>query len=96
MIIQPKVRGFICTAAHPLGCFKAVQEQVDIVRKQGSFAGPKNVLIIGSSTGYGLACRITAAFGAHATTIGVAYERPADAINARLPLDGITRRLLSN
>lgn len=78
MIIQPKVRGFICTAAHPLGCFKAVQEQIEYVKKQGAFTGPKNVLIIGASTGYGLACRIATAFGAGATTVGVSFERPAD------------------
>lgn len=78
MIIQPKVRGFICTAAHPQGCFRAVQEQVNYVKSQGTFTGPKNVLIIGASTGYGLASRIVAAFGAQATTVGVAYERPAD------------------
>src|ERR1700681_4203014 len=78
MIIQPKIRGFICTAAHPLGCFKAVQKQVDTVKAKGQFQGPKNVLVIGASTGYGLASRIVAAFGANANTVGVAYERPAD------------------
>lgn len=78
MIIQPKIRGFICTAAHPQGCFKAVQEQVDYVKAKGRFDGPKNVLVIGASTGYGLASRIVAAFGAHANTVGVAFERPAD------------------
>jgi enoyl-[acyl-carrier protein] reductase / trans-2-enoyl-CoA reductase (NAD+) len=78
MIIQPKVRGFICTAAHPEGCFRAVQEQVDYVKAHGKCAGPKNVLIIGASTGYGLASRIQAAFGSGANTIGVSFERPAD------------------
>ena len=78
MIIQPKVRGFICTAAHPQGCFKAVQEQIDYVCSKGRFHGPKNVLVIGGSTGYGLASRIVAAFGAEAKTLSIAYERPAD------------------
>ncbi len=78
MIIQPKIRGFICTAAHPLGCFKAVENQVKYVKGKGTYAGPKNVLVIGSSTGYGLASRIDTAFGAGAKTVGVAYERSAD------------------
>lgn len=55
MIIQPKIRGFICTTAHPDGCAKAVAEQVAYVKSKGQFKGPKNVLIIGASTGYGLA-----------------------------------------
>ena len=63
MIIQPKIRGFICTAAHPLGCFRAVANQVNYVKSKGAYSGPKNVLVIGSSTGYGLATRIDAAFG---------------------------------
>lgn len=78
MIIQPKIRGFICTAAHPQGCFRAVANQVNYVKSKGAYSGPKNVLVIGSSTGYGLASRIDAAFGAGARTVGVAYERPAD------------------
>lgn len=78
MIIQPKIRGFICTTAHPLGCFKAVSDQVDYVKAQGAFEGPKRVLVIGASTGYGLASRIVASFGAGAKTIGVFYEKEAD------------------
>jgi enoyl-[acyl-carrier protein] reductase / trans-2-enoyl-CoA reductase (NAD+) len=77
MIIQPKIRGFICTAAHPAGCAESVKEQIQFVQDQSSFNGPKKVLIIGSSTGYGLASRIALAFGASAQTIGVAYEKPA-------------------
>ncbi|MDF4024223.1 trans-2-enoyl-CoA reductase family protein [Luteibacter sp. PPL201] len=78
MIIQPKVRGFICTTAHPTGCAKNVQEQIDITRASGAFAsGPKNVLVIGASTGYGLASRITAAFGHGAATLGVFFEKPS-------------------
>jgi enoyl-[acyl-carrier protein] reductase/trans-2-enoyl-CoA reductase (NAD+) len=77
MIIKPKVRGFICTNAHPEGCAANVQEQIDFVKQQGAVAnGPKKVLVIGSSTGYGLASRITAAFGSGADTLGVFFERP--------------------
>jgi len=76
MIIKPKVRGFICTNAHPVGCKASVAEQIDYVRQQGDLgAGPKNVLVIGSSTGYGLASRITAAFGYGAKTLGVCFEK---------------------
>ena len=78
MIIQPKIRGFICTTAHPEGCFKAVLEQINYVKSKGQFKGPKNVLVIGASTGYGLASRIAATFGAGAKTIGVFFEKEAD------------------
>ena len=78
MIIQPKIRGFICTAAHPAGCAKVVEEQVNYVKSQGEFAGAKNVLVIGASTGYGLATRIVSTFGAGAKTIGVFFEKEAD------------------
>ena len=61
MIIKPKVRGFICTTAHPLGCAEHVQQQIDYVKQQPAISGPKKVLVIGASTGYGLASRITAA-----------------------------------
>lgn len=76
MVIKPKVRGFICTNAHPLGCAQNVQEQINYV-KNLDFAqpGPKNVLVIGSSTGYGLASRITSAFGYGAKTLGVCFEK---------------------
>lgn len=77
MIIQPKIRGFICTTAHPVGCARHVQDQIDYVKKQPAVQGPKKVLVIGSSTGYGLASRIVAAFGSGADTIGVCFERPA-------------------
>lgn len=77
MIVQPKFRGFICTTAHPQGCSIHVKQQIEYVKEQGKFDGPKNVLIIGASTGYGLASRIATAFGAGANTIGVFYERPA-------------------
>lgn len=78
MIIQPKIRGFICTTAHPQGCRASVEEQIRVVKARGQFVGPKNVLVIGASTGYGLASRIAATYGAGAKTIGVFYEREAD------------------
>src|SRR5437016_1915539 len=79
MIIQPKIRGFICTTAHPAGCAAHVQEQINHVKSKGPVAGgPKKVLVIGASTGYGLASRITAAFGSGAATIGVFFEKPSD------------------
>lgn len=77
MIVEPKVKGFICTTAHPVGCAHNVEEQVDYVKAHDTIAGCKNALIIGSSTGYGLATRIVAAFGCQAKTIGVHFERPA-------------------
>jgi enoyl-[acyl-carrier protein] reductase/trans-2-enoyl-CoA reductase (NAD+) len=78
MIIQPRVKGFLCTTAHPIGCQKDVELQIEHVRSQGPLEnGPKRVLVIGASGGYGLASRITAAFGAGASTIGVFFERPA-------------------
>ncbi|HYF97485.1 MAG TPA: enoyl-ACP reductase FabV [Coxiellaceae bacterium] len=79
MIVEPKVRGFICTTAHPEGCAAHVQEQIDFVKKQAPLNnGPKKVLVIGASTGYGLASRIATAFGAKAQTIGVFFERGAE------------------
>ncbi|WP_196157953.1 enoyl-ACP reductase FabV [Reinekea sp. G2M2-21] len=76
MVIKPKVRGFICTTAHPTGCAKHVQEQIDYVKtKTTTQEGPKNVLVIGCSNGYGLASRITAAFGCKANTLGVMFEK---------------------
>ena len=80
MVVTPKVRGFICTTAHPVGCAKHVAEQIAVVKNRGSIAnGPKKVLVIGSSTGYGLSSRIAAAFGSGASTIGVFFEKPAEA-----------------
>lgn len=76
MIIQPKVRGFVCITAHPEGCARHVQEQIDLVRSKGPITeGPRRVLVIGASTGYGLASRIAAAFGSGAATMGVFFER---------------------
>lgn len=80
MVIQPKIRGFICTNAHPVGCAEHVKEQIDYVKSLGPVEnGPKNVLVIGASTGYGLASRITAAFGSGAKTLGIFFEKePSD------------------
>jgi enoyl-[acyl-carrier protein] reductase/trans-2-enoyl-CoA reductase (NAD+) len=80
MIVAPKIRGFICTTAHPTGCAKHVAEQIAVVKSRGPIAGaPKKVLVIGSSTGYGLSSRIAAAFGGNAATIGVFFEKPGEA-----------------
>ena len=79
MIIRPKVRGFICVTAHPTGCAAHVQEWIDYVKAKGPIKpGPKKVLVIGASTGYGLASRITAAFGSGAATLGIFFERPSE------------------
>jgi len=76
MVIKPKIRGFICTNAHPVGCAESVNRQIEYVKQQ-EFAqnGPKNVLVIGSSTGYGLASRIVSAFGHGANTLGIFFEK---------------------
>jgi enoyl-[acyl-carrier protein] reductase/trans-2-enoyl-CoA reductase (NAD+) len=79
MIIKPRIRGFICVTAHPEGCKANVKEQIDYVTAQGKIeGGPKKVLVIGASTGYGLAARISAAFGSDAATLGIFFERPGD------------------
>lgn len=79
MIIKPRVRGFVCVTAHPEGCAAHVNEWIDHVRRAGPLQkGPGKVLVIGASTGYGLASRIAAAFGANAATVGVFYERPSE------------------
>ncbi len=79
MIVTPKIRGFICITAHPQGCAANVQEQIDYIRSKGPVAGgPKKVLVLGSSNGYGLASRIAAAFGSGAATIGVFFEKESD------------------
>ena len=78
MIIKPRIRGFICTTTHPVGCEQSVREQIAYTKAQGEVTnGPKRVLVIGSSSGYGLASRITAAFGSNASTIGVFFEKSA-------------------
>jgi len=78
VIIKPKTRGFICTTTHPTGCAANVAEQISRVKQDGAITnGPKNVLVIGASTGYGLASRITSAFGCGAATLGIFLEKPA-------------------
>jgi enoyl-[acyl-carrier protein] reductase/trans-2-enoyl-CoA reductase (NAD+) len=77
MVIKPKVRGFLCTTTHPLGCAENVRRQIEYTRAQGAIEnGPQRVLVIGASTGYGLASRITAAFGSGASTLGIFFEKP--------------------
>lgn len=76
MIIKPKIRGFICTTTHPLGCEANIREQIEFTRAQPKLDGPKRVLVIGASSGYGMSSRIAAAFGSDASTIGVFFEKP--------------------
>ena len=82
MIIEPKTRGFICITSHPKGCEKSVQNQIDYIKSKDQLKGAKKVLVIGASTGFGLASRIACAFGSNASTIGVFFEKP--------PLEGRT------
>ncbi|PKG58255.1 enoyl-ACP reductase FabV [Shewanella sp. GutDb-MelDb] len=78
MIIKPRTRGFICTTTHPVGCEANVLEQINITKAKSKIAnGPKKVLVVGSSSGYGLSSRITAAFGSDAATLGVFFEKPS-------------------
>jgi enoyl-[acyl-carrier protein] reductase/trans-2-enoyl-CoA reductase (NAD+) len=78
MIIRPQSKGFICLTAHPEGCAKNVADQIALARIRGKGPGPRNVLVIGASAGYGLSSRVMAAFGYGAKTLGVFYEKPAD------------------
>jgi enoyl-[acyl-carrier protein] reductase / trans-2-enoyl-CoA reductase (NAD+) len=79
MIIEPRMRGFICLTAHPEGCAQSVKNQIAYVKSKGKINGPKRVLVVGASTGFGLASRISAAFGSDASTIGVFFEKePAE------------------
>ncbi len=75
MIIEPRMRGFICLTAHPKGCEQNVKNQIEYVKSKGKINGSKRVLVIGASTGFGLASRITSAFGSDAATIGVFFEK---------------------
>lgn len=76
MIIEPRMRGFICLTAHPKGCEQNVINQIEYVQSKETINGAKKVLVIGASTGFGLASRITSAFGSDAATIGVFFEKP--------------------
>ena len=84
MIVEPKIKGFLCITAHPEGCAANVREQIEYVKSKGAIKDScKSVLVIGSSTGYGLASRIVSAFGCNAATVGVFFERPADTARGR-------------
>lgn len=79
MIIKPRIRGFICLSSHPEGCLAHVREQIAYIKEKDAIAnGPKKVLVIGASTGYGLSSRIAAAFGCEASTIGLFFEKPGE------------------
>ena len=79
MIIEPRMRGFICLTAHPDGCAQSIKNQIAYIKSKGNIDGPKKVLVIGASTGFGLASRITSAFGSNADTLGVFFEKePAE------------------
>ena len=75
MIVKPKVKGFMCTTAHPEGCRAAVKAQIDYVKSQPKAEGAKKALVIGSSMGYGLASRIALTYSCDADTIGVIFEK---------------------
>lgn len=77
MIVKPKIRGFVCVTAHPAGCEARVQQEIKVAQAAKKEGGPKKVLVIGASTGYGLSSRIAAAFGYDAATLGIFYERPS-------------------
>ena len=77
MIVQPKIRGFVCVTAHPKGCEARVRQELEVAKAAKKEGGPKKVLVIGASTGYGLSTRIAAAFGHDAATLGVFFERPS-------------------
>ena len=85
MVIEPKVKGFICTTAHPVGCRENVRRQIEYIKKLGENHAPKKVLVIGASTGYGLASRSAAAFGGHADTLGVMFEKEASGKRTATP-----------
>jgi enoyl-[acyl-carrier protein] reductase/trans-2-enoyl-CoA reductase (NAD+) len=76
MIIEPRTRGFICLTAHPTGCEQNVLNQIEYIKSKPTINGPKKVLVIGASTGFGLASRITSAYKSNASTIGVFFEKP--------------------
>lgn len=78
MVVTPKIRGFICTTSHPAGCRAAVEAQIAYTKSQPKTEGPKKVLVLGASMGYGLASRIAATYSCGASTIGVIFDKPAD------------------
>lgn len=78
MVVEPRVKDFICTTAHPVGCAENIKNQIKYVKAQPKVDGPKKVLVIGASTGYGLASRIAVAFGYGADTLGVMFEKESN------------------
>ena len=76
MVVEPKVRGFICTTAHPVGCEEIVKREIEYVKSKGELSGVKKALVIGCSMGYGLASRISLAYGMKAATLGVMFDKP--------------------
>ena len=85
MIIQPKVKDYICTTAHPVGCAENVKRQIQYIKEKGTTSGPKKVLVIGCSTGYGLASRIAATYACQADTLGIMFERPSNGRRTATP-----------
>jgi enoyl-[acyl-carrier protein] reductase/trans-2-enoyl-CoA reductase (NAD+) len=77
MIVKPRIRGFVCITAHPKGCEAKVRQEIEIAKSAKKTGGPKKVLVIGASTGYGLSSRIASAFTYGADTLGVFFERPS-------------------
>ena len=77
MIVKPRIRGYVCITAHPKGCEAKVREEIEVAKAAKRSDGPKRVLVLGSSTGYGLSSRIAAAFGFDAATFGIFFERPS-------------------
>jgi enoyl-[acyl-carrier protein] reductase/trans-2-enoyl-CoA reductase (NAD+) len=77
MVVEPRIRGFVCVTAHPKGCEAKVRQEIEVAKAAKKAGGPRKVLVLGSSTGYGLSTRVAAAFGHDAATLGVFYERPS-------------------
>lgn len=77
MIVKPKIRGFVCITSHPKGCEARVRNEIEIAKAAKKEGGPKKVLVIGASTGYGLSSRVAAAFTHDAATLGIFFERPS-------------------
>lgn len=85
MVVEPKVRGFICVTAHPEGCKESVKRQIEYAKAQEKKECPKKVLVIGSSTGYGLASRISAAYIGGADTLGIMFEKESNGKRTATP-----------
>lgn len=85
MVVEPKVKGFICITAHPEGCRENVRQQIAYAKARAKENCPKKVLVIGSSTGYGLASRISAAYVGGAATLGIMFERESNGKRTATP-----------